>query len=107
MDEIKNRRNLGFIWAGITWAVLIILGFTAMTIGSDWNLAGIAGTLILSLFAFTFLSQCIWGGVVRNVACTGGAIIGGLGVIFSFDLDGFIFFIVVKLLMWILRIIIF
>ncbi len=98
----KRKRNRGFIIAGIITAVLFVIGVivnhTAVAIGE--NLLG-------SLFIFTFIAQMIWGGTVREVCLKGGVIIGTPGVIFSLDLDGLAFLIIVKVLFAVLRMIVF
>ena len=48
-----------------------------------------------------------WGGVIFETCLFGGKIIGTPGIIFSFDLDGFIFLIVMKVIFALLKLFIF
>ena len=100
-----NSRNKGLIRGGV-WSILLLILFIFSLCG-EWKDFGTAIvdifiTLILSAFVFTFVSQLYWDGAVVS-CCTAGAIIGTPGVIFTFDLDGFLFLIGIKLLFALLR----
>ena len=95
----RRYRNWGLFW-GILAAVAIIV-IMAVSIK---NVGVAIGTAIgAGIFTFTFVSQLYWGGAVRDVAECGGKIIGTPGVIFTFDLDGFIFLIGIKILFAVIR----
>ena len=95
----RRYRNWGLFW-GILAAVAIIV-IMAVSIK---NVGAAIGTAIgAGIFTFTFVSQLYWGGAVRDVAECGGKIIGTPGVIFTFDLDGFIFLIGIKILFAVIR----
>ena len=103
-DEAHRIRNRGLIVAGIVSAVMLIAAIV-LSIMNPSN----AGMLWLALGlgaipAFTFVSQLFWDGVVVAVAGLGFRIIGTPGIIFSFDLDGFIFLIAMKILFALLKI---
>ena len=108
--KVIRRRNIGYVVGGIVtalfWGVfalfpLVVLGFKA----DGWLLCGL-GT-ITSVLVFTFMTQMVWGGAVRNCAFVGGMLIGTPGVIFSLDLDGIAFLIGVKILFAVLRFVVF
>lgn len=102
--EMERRRNIGLWVGGALGVALLAIVLVCTFIGTIGSIgAGIAGAIIGAIFAFTFLSQMIWKGAVRNCACFGGAIIGTPGVIFTLDLDGIIFLIAVKIFFAVLR----
>lgn len=97
--KIRHDRNKGLIWAGvISAALLIIFVVSIITAGGKDLLAEIGGTAVLTVLAFTFVSQMFWDGAVKTCCLGGGFIPNMPGVIFTLDLDGVIFLIVVKLL---------
>ena len=105
-EAFRRKRNKGFIVGGFFGgAVCILLGivplFLLKFVGEAWlNL--LFWTLVGGV-VFTFVSQMVWNGAVRKCALAGGAIIGTPGIIFTFDLDGFIFLIAMKILFAVLR----
>lgn len=102
---LKRKRNVGLIVAAAVTAAWFIF---ALVIGiQEKDGAIIGGNALFCLFLFTFVAQMIWGGVVRNVCCKGGVLIGTPGVIFSLDLDGIIFLVVVKILFALLRMLVY
>lgn len=107
--KAKDRSycNRGLIWGAVITAIFMILAI----VGSAMNSAGYAEYLIsigISVFfIYPFVTQLFWDGFIREVTLTGGKIVGTPGVIFSLDLDGIIFLIVVKILFAILRMLIF
>ncbi len=106
-EELRKRRTWGFVVGGLLAAAILIIGIIC-TVSSDVASQGavIGGTIALTLLSFTLVTQIFWGGAVRNVASTGGKVIGTPGIIFSFDLDGFIFLIAMKILFAVLRFIV-
>lgn len=105
-DEIVKSRNRGFIVGSLACAAMLILSIVLIITQSDKTAMAIGGT-ILTVMTFFTVTQLFWDGAVASVAFTGGKIIGTPGVIFSLDLDGFIFLIVVKILFAVLRFLIF
>lgn len=104
-EQIARKRNKGFIIGGI-FAGLGVLGGLALSILCGFVPDGwifLVLGLIFGGFTFTFITQMVWGGFVRDCALFGGTIIGTPGIIFTFDLDGFIFLIGMKLLFALLR----
>lgn len=98
------RRNRGLIVGGIVAAIgliCVIVSSVSAKSAADFGY-GLLGCVIL----FTFVSQMVWGGVVRKVCTYGGAVIGTPGVIFTLDLDGVFFLIGVKILFAVLRMLI-
>ena len=104
--EAHRIRNRGLIVAGIASAVLLIAAIVTSIMntqnaGMMWLYLGVG-----AIVAFPFVSQLFWDGVVVEVCSWGFKIIGTPGIIFSFDLDGFIFLIVMKILFAIIKIIV-
>lgn len=103
--KLVHRRNKGLIVAGIVTAILLVISIVVMI--QEFNVDTVIGSVVILVFSFTFTSQMVWGGIVRDVCLKGGVLIGTPGVIFTLDLDGFIFLIVVKILFAVLKLIIF
>lgn len=97
LDRAHWRRTAGLITGGIVAIALFIL----CACGGE-----ILSGAVLLLFGFTYVSQLFWNGAVVDCTLAGGHIIGTPGVIFSFDLDGFLFLIAIKLLFAVLRFIV-
>lgn len=106
LDETHKIRNRGLIWAGIIIGVIIILGIVGLV--KDPTNVGytLGGMAIILVFGYTFVAQLFWDGVVADITFFGGKIVGMPGVIFSLDLDGVIFLVVVKILFAIIKFII-
>lgn len=104
-EEIRRSRNKGLIWGGIIAGILFLIGFIAsFSLPSFGEAIGnIAAWLVIGGVIFTFVSQLFWDGAVVDCALAGGKVIGTPGVIFSFDLDGFIFLIAMKILFAVVR----
>ena len=102
-----TTRNRGLIWGAVIAAVVLVLCIVGAVLSEEE--AGIAAAvcIIFTIFTYTFASQMFWGGFVFDTCLFGGKIIGTPGIIFSFDLDGFIFLIVMKVLFAILRLLVF
>ena len=103
----KRTRNRGLIWGGVIALVVMILVAVFYAIGGGTAGAGIVAVLITGIFVYTFSSQMFWGGFIFETCLFGGKIIGTPGIIFSFDLDGFIFLIVMKVIFALLKLFIF
>ena len=100
-------RNAGWIIASIfaaifTGIVLASLLYTKQNIGMVIGSA--IGTAVVSM---TFITQFCWNEYVRDWAFAGGKIVGTPGIIFDFDLDGFVFLIAMKILFAVIRLVIF
>lgn len=107
-EEIVRGRNKGFIWGAIIGGVLCALGFFG-SFGNGFGeaIGGIFTSLVVGVLVFSFVAQLFWDGAVADCVFMGGKIIGTPGIIFTFDLDGFIFLIGMKILFAILRLIIY
>ena len=103
----KRTRNRGLIWGAVIALVVMILVAVFYAIGGGTAGAGIVAVLITGIFIYTFVAQMFWGGFVFETCLFGGKIIGTPGIIFSFDLDGFIFLIVMKVIFALLKLFIF
>ncbi|MDE7107300.1 MAG: helix-turn-helix domain-containing protein [Clostridiales bacterium] len=107
VDSCKRRRNKGLIISAIITAALLVL-FTVLSIQNSED----AG-MYIAIMAFTvvcgypFFAQLFWDGIVVDIVLVGGKIVGMPGVIFSLDLDGIIFLIVVKILFALIKMFIF
>ena len=97
--KLKKWRNIGLI-AGIVPAVALViiglvLGLQPENKNDFWIYLGIG--CVLGVFGYTFTSQMIWDGVVRDVCLGGGHVMSLPGIIFSLSPDGLIFLIVTKI----------
>ena len=98
-QAIARSRNKGFIWGAVIGAIVFALSWTG-----GWQ-GGLSG-LLIAPWTFVFVSQLCWDGAVADCSLAGGHIIGTPMLIFSFDLDGFIWLIGMKILFAVLRFII-
>lgn len=106
--DIRRSRNKGFIWgaiAGVLLLTLLIAG--AVKQPQEEIFSGIITAVVMGGLTFLFVTQLFWDGAVFDCAVTGGKIVGTPGIIFTFDLDGFIFLIAMKLLFAVIRFIIY
>lgn len=101
-----STRNRGYWIGGIVTAVLLALSLFG-AVGSENVWADVGYSLLGSVLLFSFITQLVWGGAVRNVASWGGAVMGTPGVIFDLSLDGLLFLVAVKLGFAILRFLVF
>ncbi len=100
--KLKVKRGWGYAVGALVATLFGVL--FGVFVGPYLHIGIVIGTIIGgAIFLFTFLSQLIWGGAVREMCLRGGAIIGTPGIIFDFDLDGFIFLIAMKILFAVLR----
>ena len=108
-EEIKRSRNKGLIWGAVITGILFICslfgGFPSN--GAGAVIGHIFELLLGAAVIFTFVSQLFWDGAVLDCVLAGGKVIGTPGIIFSFDLDGFIFLIAMKILFALLRMFVF
>lgn len=99
--------NRGLIWAAVIMAPIIIFSIVGI-IRDPTDLGNFfLGFAVIVICGYTFIAQLFWDGIVRSITLTGGKLVGMPGVIFSLDLDGIIFLIVVKILFAIIKMIIF
>jgi ribosomal protein L7/L12 len=103
--NVKKNRNRGLVWGGIT-AVIMFVFMIFSVIDTDDVGATIGGGLLLTVLGFTYISQLFWDGAVLDCTLAGGKVIGTPGVIFTFDLDGFIFLIAMKILFAVIKFIV-
>ena len=103
---IARKRNRGLILAAVAIVLIIIGGIIGLVQNpEDWQY-GVIGLLFIVICGYPYIAQVLWNGIVIDITFFAVKIFGGWGVLFTFDLDGFIFLIVMKLLMWLLKIII-
>lgn len=94
---LTQRRNRGLIFGAIPAALLLIMT-VALTIQEETDKGAVfGGGIMLTVVAYTFATQMIWDGVVREVCTGGGHVMSLPGVIFSLSPDGLIFLIVAKI----------
>lgn len=105
-EELCVVRRRGFIWGTVAAVVFLVIAIIAIVI-SENKAAAAAGWLIVSALSFFTVSQLFWDGIVAEIATIGGKVVGTPGVIFTFDLDGFIFLIAMKVLFAIIRMLIY
>ena len=102
--SLKRKRNRGFIGGGIITAALLVATIVGVALSSLPTWLGAALCAAVAVFGFTFISQLFWDGFIVDVVLCGVKIIGTPGIIFTFDLDGFIFLIIMKILFALLKI---
>lgn len=103
LDETHKIRNRGLIWSGAIIGfitVLCIIGLVADPKDVMYTLIGLA---VIIVFGYPFVAQLFWDGVIVDIVMFGGKVVGMPGVIFSLDLDGVIFLVVVKILFAIIK----
>lgn len=103
LDETHKIRNRGLIWSAVIIGFLLICGIIGIaTKPQDWVYT-LIGMAVIIVFGYPFVAQLFWDGVIADIAFFGGKIIGMPGVIFSLDLDGVIFLVVVKILFAVIK----
>lgn len=103
LDETHKIRNRGLIWYAVIIGFLLICGIIGIaTKPQDWVYT-LIGMAVIIVFGYPFVAQLFWDGVIADIAFFGGKVIGMPGVIFSLDLDGVIFLVVVKILFAIIK----
>lgn len=107
VDRQKHRRNKGLIVSAIITGALLVL-FTVLAIQNTQDLVMYIAIMVFTVVCgYPFFAQLFWDGIVVDIVLVGGKIVGMPGVIFSLDLDGIIFLIVVKILFAIIKMLIF
>ncbi len=105
--EVKRTRNRGLIWAAVLIGVPFLI-YVISAFASGVKAGVVIPTALVGLvFLYTYVAQLFWDGAVVDCTLAGGKTIGTPGVIFTLDLDGLIFLIVVKILFAVLRFIVF
>ncbi|MDE7406663.1 MAG: helix-turn-helix domain-containing protein [Clostridiales bacterium] len=107
VDSCKRRRNKGLIVSAIISIALIALFAVLSVTDAEYYIMYVTFLVMTVVFGYTFYAQLFWGGIVVDIVLAGGKIVGMPGVIFTLDLDGFIFLIVVKILFAIIKMLIF
>lgn len=103
LDETHKIRNRGLIWSAVIIGFLLICGIIGIaTKPQDWVYT-LIGMAVIIVFGYPFVAQLFWDGVIADIAFFGGKVIGMPGVIFSLDLDGVIFLVVVKILFAVIK----
>ena len=97
--DLKKWRKIGLLAAIIPAVALFIAGLVLGLQPDNKNDFGIylGAGCVLAVLGYTFTSQMIWDGVVREVCLGGGHVISLPGIIFSLSPDGLIFLIVTKI----------
>lgn len=103
----KHVRNKGLILSAVICGVILLIGTIGLIMDPTDVGATVLGMVVFTVFLYPFIAQLVWDGAVRSVCLAGGKVVGMPGVIFSLDLDGFIFLIVVKLLFAVIKFLIF
>lgn len=101
-----TKRTHSFIWGGLAALVFIIIGIATSVSSSDYtNLAfwGVIGVLAFTLISCLILGNNFVGEMIEEIFSWG--FVSMPGLIFELDLDGIIWFLTVKLLLWILGLI--
>ena len=106
LDETHKIRNRGLIWAGIIIGLITVFCIVGMVASPENLMYTFIGLAVVILFGYTFVAQLFWDGVICEIVMFGGKIVGMPGVIFTLDLDGMIFLIVVKILFAVIKFII-
>ena len=102
-----QARNRGLVWSAIITGILTVIALISVITTQESVGSGILGTVVFALFIFPFIAQLFWDGFISEVCQFGGKVIGTPGIIFTFDLDGFIFLIGMKILFAVLRFFVF
>ena len=99
-QEKRRLLNKGLIWGAIIFA--IVCAIFLPTYFSDPKNVSLLGTILICIGSFTFSSQMFWDGVVCDCFfffCR--SFKAPFGLIFELSLDGILWLITVKLLLWI------
>lgn len=109
MDSMRRYRNKSLIWAAVAAIPLFIICligvFSDITSGDAWG--GALILIILDFFIFSFVFVMFYDTFVREaVTYMLTASVNWPGLIFTFDLDGFIFLIAMKIIFAVLGFII-
>lgn len=99
-------RNLSFIIGGVFAGINLVL-FLVIYLSLGYNAYYLAFLFGGTVVAFTFISQYMWGSVVRAIFTCGGFTFKLPGFIITLDIDSIVWMIVVKFLLGLLAVIIF
>ncbi len=104
-EDVTYTRNLSLIIAGV-FSLMNIAGLLTMyfVIDDTFYIYFMIGAAILS---FTFISQFMWGGIVKSFFTLGGITFKIPGFIISLDIDSILWMIITKFFLGILAAIIF
>lgn len=103
LDETHKIRNRGLIWSAVIIGFLLICGIIGIATKPQNWVYTLIGMAVIIVFGYPFVAQLFWDGVIADIAFFGGKVIGMPGVIFSLDLDGVIFLVVVKILFAVIK----
>lgn len=96
-DTIRKTRNKSFIVAGLVTLVLVILSIIYSIKNGEYII--LSTTFFSAYVVFSFIALLFYDGAVPDLLCfMSSATIKFPGLIFTFDLDGFIWLIMMKLL---------
>ena len=102
-DKYRKRTIWGCVVGGIVAVAVLIGSIVAVSKTSlGFDAVTIVGIIALPLIMFSWVFQLFWDGAVREVASWGLIAIKMPGVIFTADLDGLKFLIIMKILLAIL-----
>ena len=106
LDEPEGySRNVSLIVAG-AFAIVNFACFIALYANSK-DTAYIVFLILATILSFTFVSQFMWGGIVKTVFTAGGFTFKLPGFIFSLTIDSILWMIITKLLLGLLAIIVY
>lgn len=109
--SIKKRVIIASVVAGIIALTLLILSFVNISYTKELlglnTAAYVVSTLLGFVVVFVWIFQLFFDGAVRSVTLAGMFFIRLPGIIFSADLDGLIFLIVMKILFFIISAVVF
>ncbi|MDE7167678.1 MAG: helix-turn-helix domain-containing protein [Clostridia bacterium] len=114
INEIRDKdddtegytRNLSFIVAGVFSAINIAL-FLVLYFSLNQNSYFLILLAIGTIASFTFVSQFMWGGVVKAIFTMGGFTFKLPGFIFSLTVDSILWMIITKILLGFLSVLLF
>ncbi len=114
INEIRDKdddtegytRNLSFIVAAVFSAINIVL-FLVIYLTLDKNSYFLILLAIGTIASFTFVSQFMWGGVVKAIFTCGGFTFKLPGFIFSLTVDSILWMIITKILLGFLSVLLF
>ncbi len=95
--EYKTKLRRTLIWPAIGGVALFILGIISGISNGNAGMS-IAGGAILGVLCFTYVSQLFWDGAIMEIMEASVKTIQFPGLIFTWDLDGFIWVICMKIL---------
>ncbi|MDE6442683.1 MAG: helix-turn-helix domain-containing protein [Clostridia bacterium] len=104
-DDSDYKRNLSLIIAGVFSAVNLITYLVIYLLSKESFYLGIM--VLAVVLSFTFVSQVLWGGVVKEIFTAGGFTFKMPGFIFSLNIDSILWMIAVKIVLGIVAIALF